>query len=263
MYSLTDKVALVTGAGTGIGQATACLLASKGAKVYICGRREAPLQETCEMITSAGHQAQAITCDVSEEKAVTKMVAEILSDAGKIDILVNNAYTMSAAMLHEQNTQDWHNNFKVSLDGTFFCMREVLKGMYNLQSGAIVNVSSIMAIRVSLAMCGYSAAKAALIGLTQSAAMEAALHQVRINAVVPGIIQTPPTEPLMADPAARKGLENGVPLKRIGAAHEVAQAILFLCSDESSYITGVAMSVDGGQHCQLAATVEMDNFETG
>ncbi len=255
------KIVLITGGGSGIGATTARAFAAQGAHVFICGRRLERLEEVCHIIAGAGGEAEALHCDISDEQAVKDTVQQVMAQAQRLDVLVNNAYSMVGGKIEDLSAEDWHANFRTSLDGAFFTTRSVLPIMRQQRSGSIVNVSSIVACRGGVAMSGYGAAKAALMNFTMSAAMEAAPFGVRVNAVVPGIIHTPPTASMVGDPGIRQALEKGVPLHRIGTPEEVAAAILFLASDAASYITGSSLMVDGGKAAMLDSQADMEDFQ--
>ncbi len=246
---LQDKVAIITGGGQGIGAATAQRFAQEGAKVVICSRRLEPLTAVAEQIRAAGGECLPLSVDVSDEAAVKQLVADTLSEYGRLDIVVNNAVLMVPGMLASHSTKAWHQNFNVSLDGAMFLMREAYPQLKK-NRGAVVNVSSVCARAGSVATAGYSAAKAGVIALSKSAAIEWA-PKIRVNAVVPGAFLTPALETVNPDEETQQATGKTIPLGRIGDPRECANAILFLASDEASYITGSVLNVDGGRMAEL------------
>ncbi|MGL4565776.1 MAG: SDR family NAD(P)-dependent oxidoreductase [Halioglobus sp.] len=247
---LQNKVAIITGAGQGIGAVTACRMAEEGAKVVLAARRLNLLEEVVARIEAAGGTAMACSCDVSDEEAVRQLVATTVQAYGKLDIVVNNAVLMVPGMLANHSTKAWHQNFRVSLDGAMFLMRESFTQL-RANGGAVVNVASVCGLLGSVGTAGYSAAKAGMIALSRNAAIEWGKQGVRVNTVVPGVFLTPPTLGLMPDAAAQEATAKSLPLGRIGDPVECANAILFLASDEASYITGAELVVDGGRIAEL------------
>jgi NAD(P)-dependent dehydrogenase (short-subunit alcohol dehydrogenase family) len=247
---LENKVAIVTGASQGIGAETARRFAEEGASVVLASRRLEQLQAVVDEITAAGGTAKAIACDISDEEAVRQLVGDTVAAFGKLDIIVNNAVLMVPGMLANHDTRAWHQNFSVSLDGAMFLMREAF-GQLHANSGAVVNVASVCALLGSVGTAGYSAAKAAMVALSRNAAIEWGKQNVRVNTVIPGVFLTPPTEGLMPDKASQEATAKSVPIGRIGDPRECANAILFLASDEASYITGAELVVDGGRTAEL------------
>lgn len=246
---LQDKVAIVTGASQGIGEATARRLAGEGAKVVLAARRKEQLQAIVDDIEAAGGSALAHAVDITDEAAVKGLVAAAVNTYGRLDIVVNNAVLMVPGMLASHDTKAWRQNFSVSLDGAMFLMREAYAELAK-QGGAVVNVSSVCGLKGSPGTAGYSAAKAAMLGLSRNAAIEWG-GKVRVNTVIPGAFMTPPTEAVLPDDAAREATARSIPVGRIGDPVECANAILFLASDEASYITGAELVVDGGRTAEL------------
>lgn len=246
---LQDKVAIVTGASQGIGEATARLLAREGAKVVLAARRREHLQAIVDDIEEAGGSALAQPVDITDEAAVRDLVAATVDTFGGLDIVVNNAVLMVPGMLANHDTKAWRQNFLVSLDGAMFLMREAYPELAK-REGAVVNVSSVCGLKGSAGTAGYSAAKAAMLGLSRNAAIEWG-GKVRVNTVIPGAFLTPPTESVLPDEAAREATARSIPAGRIGDPVECANAILFLASDEASYITGAELVVDGGRTAEL------------
>ena len=250
MPRLENKVALITGAGNGVGEATARLFAREGARVALVGRRGDALEAVAAGIREQGGEALAIEADITDESAVRRAVEETVAGFGGLDILVNNANALVPGMLAEHDLQDWRASFGVAVDGPMLLMRESFPQL-SARGGAVVNVSSVCAELATPGVAGYSAAKAALQSLTRNAAIEWASSGVRVNAIVIGIVMTPASEQALPDEASREATARSVPLGRIGTPEEAASAILFLAGDESSYITGAALHVDGGRSIEL------------
>lgn len=251
---LQGKVAFVTGGGTGIGAATAIRFAKEGATVVICGRRQEPLDNVVAQIRSAGGQADAVQVDVSDEAAVTAAIEGAAQRHGRLDVLVNNAMAYSWGGIESTSTAEWHSNFSTSVDGTFWGTRAAMKLMKE-RGGSIINLSSICGLLGTPSMAGYSAAKAAILNFSRAAAAEGALSGIRVNVVIPAVVETPGTAGMLSDAAARKNTEKLIPMGRVGQPDELASAILFLASDEASYITGAALPVDGGRSAVLVTAL--------
>ena len=247
--SMENKVAIVTGAGQGIGAATACKMAEEGAAVMLIGRRIEPLEAVAGTITGQGGKALAQSCDVSDETAVNQAVERCIEVFGGVDCVVNNAVLMVPGMLSNHSTKAWRNNFEVSLDGAMFMMRAAFESLKQ-RGGSVVNVASVCGLAGSVGTAGYSAAKAAMIAMSRNAAIEWAPH-IRCNIVVPGAFLTPATESVMPDEASQKATAASIPLKRICDPAECANAIVFLASEQASYITGQSLIVDGGRTAEL------------
>jgi len=269
---LKDKVALVTGAGSGIGRAIATLFSQEGAHVVVNDLSEKAARETVEVLGAAGSGARAIRADVADSAQVKAMFAEIEREFGSLDVLVNNAGIAgtSAAdrdklreradtrimellsgegirthldVTQEMTDEAWHRMIAVHLNGTFFCTREALRLMSRRDQGAIINMSSVAAWGIE-AVPHYSAAKAGILGFTRAVAREVASRKIRVNAICPGYIDTPMTQP-MSD-LMRKAVVARTPLGRYALPNEVAQTALFLASDDSSFFTGQWLSPNGG-----------------
>ncbi len=251
---LQDKIAFITGGGSGIGAATAERFAEEGARVVICGRRREPLDEVVARIRAAGGQAEAVVADVSDEAAFTAALADCARRHGRLDILVNNAMAYTWGPIEAMSSADWQANFSTSVDGTFWGTRSAMQLMKE-KGGAIVNLSSICGTLGTPWMAGYSAAKAAVINFSRAAAAEGAAHGIRVNVVIPAVVETPATAGMLSDPAAKANTEKLIPMGRVGQARELANAILFLASDEASYVTGAALPVDGGRSAVLVTAL--------
>jgi meso-butanediol dehydrogenase/(S,S)-butanediol dehydrogenase/diacetyl reductase len=251
---MQGKVAFVTGGGSGIGAATAQRLAQEGATVVVCGRRREPLDEVVARIGAGGGKAEAVVADVSNEAGFTAALESAAQRHGRLDVLVNNAMAYTWGSIEEMSTADWHANFSTSVDGTFWGTRSAMRLMKG-KGGAIVNVSSICGQLGTPWMAGYSAAKAAVDNFSRAAAAEGAPHGIRVNVVIPAVVETPATAGMLADEASRRNTEKLIPMGRVGQPEELANAILFLASDEASYITGASLPVDGGRSSVLVTAL--------
>ena len=247
----TGRVAMITGGSEGIGRATARLLAGRGATVIICARRPDKLEDARAEIAAVGH-VETVQLDVSDDQAFTKAIEDAASRHGRLDMLVNNAMSVHYAPIARLTLEHWRKDFAVNADAVFVGTKAAMKIMMAAGRGSIVNISSSCGIRAAPFMASYSASKAALIQFTAVAAMEGAREGVRVNAIVPGQVQTPSTSDFAAkapDVAARTA--DAIPMGRSGQPEELAEAIIFMLSDAASYITGTALPVDGGKASQL------------
>jgi len=243
---LANKVALVTGGGSGIGQAIAERCAREGARVIVAGRTLASVEETVDHITQAGGQAVAVEGDVSEPAAVNAMVRQALDRVGHIDILVNNAGKATGDGIIDMDVETWDLDLSVVLRSVFLCTKAVLPGMVERRQGAIVNIASVNGL-TGLGEEAYSAAKAGMINLTRNLAVRYGSSGVRANCICPATIRTPIWQDVLErDPHVFDRLAQWYPLGRIGEPDDVANAVLFLASDEAAWITGETLTVDGG-----------------
>jgi 3-oxoacyl-[acyl-carrier protein] reductase len=240
-YNLAGKVALVTGGSRGIGRAIASSLYDAGAKVAIVARDEARAKAAAGEL---GERAFAVGADVANAEQVAKAVAETERALGPIDVLVNNAGVTRDGLLVRMSDADWDTVLDANLKGAFNTMKAVTRGMMKRRDGRVINIASVVGITGNAGQANYSASKAGLIGLTQSVARELASRNIRVNAVAPGFIDTDMTRELTDD--QRKKLLEQIPLARLGTGEDVAHAVLFLASDQASYITGQVLVVDGG-----------------
>jgi NAD(P)-dependent dehydrogenase (short-subunit alcohol dehydrogenase family) len=252
---LEGKVAVITGAADGIGRATAILFAREGAKLVLADVNEQGLRESLSLVIKEGGEAIIRRTDVSVEGEVKNLVDLALQAYSRVDILCNNAGIVGGlANLESQDRDDWQKVYAVNVLGAVFATKYLAKHMQERRRGAIVNTASVAGIRSGAGGNAYSASKAALINFTQTAACDLGGFNVRVNAVCPGLIETGMTKPVF-DLAREKGKFNKLgsrcELRRYGRAEEVAYAILFLASDEASYITGQALPVDGGNTASL------------
>jgi len=252
---LKGKVAFVTGGGAGIGAATAKRLAEEGAVVVVCGRSEASLIDVVSEIRENGGTADYRVADVSDEKAFTGAIEAVAQEHGGLDVLVNNAAAFTWGALPDMTTEDWHANFKTTVDGTFWGTRTAMQLMKG-KGGSIVNIASICGVFGTAWMSGYSAAKAAVINFSRAAASEGAADNIRCNVVIPGVVETPATAGMLSDENAKANTAKLIPMKRVGKPEELANAILFMASDESSYVTGATLAVDGGRGSDLYTAMD-------
>ncbi|MGX9176950.1 glucose 1-dehydrogenase [Mesorhizobium sp. BHbdii] len=250
--SFENKVALVTGAASGMGLATAQAFAKAGAAVALADVNETAVRAAADSLTSAGHRAIAIQCDVADMEQVAAMVEKTVAEFGSLDAAFNNAGVQSpVAETADADPKDYDFVMGVNLRGVWNCMKYELLQMRKQGSGAIVNNSSLGGL-VGIAERGiYHASKHGVVGLTKSAGLEYAAKGIRINAVCPGIIETPMvTGMLETQPEAMDALMQVVPIGRLGKAEEIADAVLWLCGDAASFIVGHALPVDGGYTVQ-------------
>jgi len=251
---LHGKVALVTGAGSGIGRAIAVRFAREGARVVVAGQRQPRLDETARIIASAGGTAVAIVCDVADAPQVARLVEDIVTAQGRLDILVNNAARNRPEQAVNERVADlsaewWAATMDVNLTGAFYCCQCAVRAMLRSGGGAIVNIASTSGVTGNWNQSAYVASKHGLVGLTKAIALDYAAHGVRANAICPGFIETErslkfATFNRPAEWRERKLAE--IPLGRLGQPDEVASLAAFLASDEAAYITGAVIPVDGG-----------------
>ena len=243
----TGKVALITGGTSGIGRATAVAFAEQGANVVISGRREAEGAESLSLIQRAGGQGLFVRGDVSEESETEALVAKTLERFGRLDFAFNNAGVGGEGRATMAATADIYNRIMdINVRGVFFSMKHQIPAILGSGGGAIVNNASVLALRPSASSPIYSASKAAVVALTKSAALEFAPQGVRMNAICPAIIETDLTQQLRSDEQSRAFLMSRHPVGRFGRSEEVAASVLYLCSPEASFITGIALPLDGG-----------------
>ena len=242
---LKGKVCLVTGGSKGIGRAIVELFAREGARVYYLSRSEAEDAAVLAAAALAGGGAvKWIACDVADEVQVNAAVEAVVTEAGAVDALVNNAGVTRDGLVFRMSLDDWDAVLRTNLTSAFLVSRAVARHMIKRRSGSIVNVSSVVGIIGNGGQTNYSASKAGLIGFTKSLAREAGSRGVRVNALAPGFIETAMTDKIPAE--AKEKMKAGIPLGRTGQAEDVASAALFLCSDMSAYVTGEVLKVDGG-----------------
>jgi 3-oxoacyl-[acyl-carrier protein] reductase len=243
---LSDKVAIITGASRGIGRFISVALAAQGAKVVVSARNAEALESLTAEIKAQSGEALAVVADVAVEAEAVNLVEQTVATYGKVDILINNAGITRDGLLLRMKSDDWDAVLDTNLKGAFLCTRAVAKYMSKQRSGRIINISSVVGQMGNAGQANYCASKAGLLGLTKSVARELARRNVTVNAVTPGFIVTEMTEK-MTD-KAREAMTEQIPLGRLGEAEDVANAVLFLASDQSSYITGQVLGVNGGMY---------------
>jgi len=244
MGAFEGKVAVVTGAARGIGQAIAKKLAQEGADVAICDLQAEWLAETAGIVQGFGRKALPLAVDVGDSDAVNACISEVVKVFGKVDIMVNNAGITKDTLLVRMSDEDWDAVLRVNLKGTFLFSRAVAKHMMKQRSGAIINIASISGIIGTAGQANYAASKAGVIALTKSTANELAGRGVRANAIAPGFISSKMTDALSED--VRKQYLSRIPLGRFGTVDDIANAVVFLASEQSSYLTGQTLNVNGG-----------------
>jgi 3-oxoacyl-[acyl-carrier protein] reductase len=246
MFSLKEKVAIVTGASQGIGRDTALALAEAGAKVAVAARSEEKLQALVAEIHATGGCAFAVKMDVADPEQVKAGFKQVLEKFGRLDILVNNAAITRDGLSMRMKLDDWEAVLRTNLTGAHLCIQQALPTMMKARVGRIINISSVVASSGNAGQANYVAAKAGLIGLTKAIAIEIASRNITVNAVAPGFVATPMTDVL--PDKVKEELKTRIPLGRMGSARDVAVAIVFLASDEAAYITGHVLNVNGGLH---------------
>jgi 3-oxoacyl-[acyl-carrier protein] reductase len=243
---LSDKVAIVTGASRGIGRAIALALAAQGAKVVASARNAETLTQLVEEIKAEGGDALAVVGDVALEDDANNLVKQAVEAYGQVDVFVNNAGITRDGLLLRMKNDDWDAVLDTNLKGAFLCTRAVAKVMSKQRSGRIINISSVVGEMGNAGQANYCASKAGLLGLTKSVARELARRNVTVNAITPGFITTEMTEDMTEK--AQEAMTEQIPLGRPGSAEDVANAVIFLASDQSAYITGQVLGVNGGMY---------------
>jgi 3-oxoacyl-[acyl-carrier protein] reductase len=244
MFSLKDRVAFVTGASQGIGRATALALAKAGARVVAAARNGEKLAGVVGEISAVGGEALAITMDVADAAQIKAGFREAIEKFGKLDILVNNAAITRDGLAVRMKQEDWDAVLRTNLTGAHLCAQQALSVMMRARYGRIINITSVVAETGNPGQANYVAAKAGLIGLTRALALEIASRNVTVNAVAPGFVTSPMTDPLPQD--VKDALLARIPMARMGCDSEVAAAVVFLASEEAGYITGAVLDVNGG-----------------
>lgn len=244
MKPLENKIALVTGAARGIGQAIALQLAADGADLALCDVKTEWLEGTVAQVKALGRRAEAYAMNVADSAAVGEAVAKIAADFGRIDVLVNNAGITRDTLLIRMSEEDWDAVLDINLKGAFLVTKDVVRHMMKQRSGAIVNIASVVGIMGNAGQANYTASKAGLIALTKTTAKEMGSRNIRVNAVAPGFIRTAMTDQL-PNPV-KEAMLRMVPLGRLGEPSDVAKAVAFLASDAAAYVNGQTLAVCGG-----------------
>ena len=244
MFELNSKCVVVTGAARGLGQAIAIKFAQAGANIALCDLQEDWLSETLEKVKSLGSRAETYGINVADVESVTEGIKAIESDFGQIDVLVNNAGITKDGLLMRMSEEDWDAVLDVNLKGVFLCTKAVMRGMMKQRSGTIVNIASVIGLMGNPGQANYAASKGGVISFTKTVAKELASRNVRCNAVAPGFIRTAMTDLLEEDVQIK--MKELIPLSRFGEPDDVANVVLFLASDASSYVTGQVLSTCGG-----------------
>ncbi|MFH1423570.1 MAG: SDR family NAD(P)-dependent oxidoreductase [Candidatus Nealsonbacteria bacterium] len=249
MANLKNKVAVVTGARRGMGRAHALALAKAGAKVVVADIALEECEKVVQEIKKIKGEAIAIKCNVTKKAEVDAMIQAAVKTWGKLDILVNNAGIAEFAPFLQMTEAEWDKTININLKGYFLCAQTAAKEMVKQKSGAIVNIASVAMGQIGVGfpnLAHYCASKGGIVGMSEAMAIELAPYNIRVNVVSPGAIDTPMIDPIKQDKASMEGILGRVPLRRVGKPEEVANAVLFLASDDSSYITGSVVVVDGG-----------------
>ncbi|MFC1663984.1 SDR family NAD(P)-dependent oxidoreductase [Patescibacteria group bacterium] len=249
MFDLKDKVAIVTGARRGMGKSHVLALAKAGAKVVVSDISEEDCQKVVDEIKKGKGEALALKCDVSQKEKVDELVKKTIEKFGKLDILVNNAGICQFKPFLELTEKEWDTTLDINLKGYFLCAQAAAKEMAKQKSGTIINIASVAMGQQGIGfpnIVHYCASKGGIVGMTEAMALELASYNIRVNAVSPGMIETPMIDPVKSDPKAIKGILTRIPMGRTGKPEEVSNMVLFLASDKSSYMTGSTVIVDGG-----------------
>jgi NAD(P)-dependent dehydrogenase (short-subunit alcohol dehydrogenase family) len=251
MRRLEDKIALVTGAGAGIGRAVAETFAREGARVVVADRDGEAAREVADSITKSNGAAEAETVDVTDTEQVKALMQRLAEKFGRLDVLVNNAGVGERSDFRHLDDAAWDKVWKTNVDGTVRCAREAFDLLKASGKASIINLSSVMATKHTRQMSVYSATKGAVSALSRSLAVEYAPYGIRVNALCPGYVETALIGRYMNNPMIAKALLTQTPLRRFGTPQDIANAALFLASDEAAYITGAGLHVDGGMSTTL------------
>ena len=244
MFDLENKIAVVTGSARGLGQAIAIKLASAGASIALCDLELDWLTESEELIKKIGVDVKSYSVNVADSNSVVDGIKKIESDFGKIDILVNNAGITKDSLLIRMSEDDWDQVLDVNLKGVFLCTKAVMRGMSKRREGSIVNIASVIGLMGNAGQANYAASKGGVISFSKTVAKELASRNVRCNAIAPGFIRTAMTDAL--DLEIQEKMKELIPLGRFGEPEDVANVVLFLASNSSSYVTGQVLSTCGG-----------------
>lgn len=249
MLELKNRVAIITGARRGMGKTHALKLAEAGAKVVVSDISLEDCQRVVSEIEKAGGEAIAIKCDVTKKEEVDEMIKKTIEKFGKIDILVNNAGIAEFKPFLELSEKDWNKTLDINLKGYFLSAQAAAKEMVKQKKGVIINIASVAMGQIGIGfpnIVHYCASKGGIVGMTEAMALELAPYNIRVNAISPGLIETPMIDPIKEDPKTMEALLARIPLQRAGKPEEVSNLVLFLASDKSSYMTGSTVVIDGG-----------------
>jgi 3-oxoacyl-[acyl-carrier protein] reductase len=241
LFSLKDKKALITGASGGIGKELARVLVENDAEVCISGRN---VEELNELKGSLGDKCHIVPCDLSNKNEISELVSKSEKVLGQVDILVNNAGITKDNIFLRMSEQEWEDVLNINLNSTFNILKLITKGMVKRKYGRIINISSVVGATGGAGQVNYAASKAGLIGLTKSLSQELATRNITVNCIAPGFIETPMTEKL--DDNRKDRIISSIPANRIGTPKDLSSAVIFLASQESSYITGQTIHINGG-----------------
>ena len=244
-FSLKNKIAIVTGASQGIGKIIAFELAKSGAHVACISRNKKAIESIVEEITIYGGQASSFACDISDSDTFSEIITEIIKENSRIDILVNNAGITKDSLLMRMSIEQWDDVINTNLKGAFHCTKAVMRYMMKNKFGRIINITSIVGLTGNAGQANYAASKAGLIGMTKSIAKEVASRGITANCIAPGWIETSMTKKLSEE--VKSEFLSHIPVGRIGSPDDIANAVIFLASDEAGYITGQTITVDGGR----------------
>ena len=244
-FSLNNKIAIVTGASQGIGKIIAFELAKSGAHVACISRNKKAIESIVEEITINGGQASSFPCDISDSDTLSEIITEIIKENSRIDILVNNAGITKDSLLMRMSIEQWDDVINTNLKGAFHCTKAVVRYMMKNKFGRIINITSIVGLTGNAGQANYAASKAGLIGMTKSIAKEVASRGITANCIAPGWIETSMTDKLSGE--VKNEFLSHIPVGRIGSPDDIANAVIFLASDEAGYITGQTITVDGGR----------------
>jgi len=249
MNNLKDKVAIITGARRGMGRTDALKLAAAGARVVVSDIDQADCEKVVQEIEKNGGEAIAVKCDVANKSEVDAMVQKTLDKWGRVDILVNNAGIAQFKPFLELTEEDWNKTMDINLKGYFLCAKACLETMIKQKSGVIINIASVAMGQQGFGAAGavhYSASKGGIAAMTEALAVELAPYNIRVNAIAPGLIDTPMVSFAKEDPKAMEAYLSRIPMRRFGKPEEISDLVLFLAGDTSSYITGSVIVADGG-----------------
>lgn len=246
---LKGKVTIITGARRGMGRTHALVLAKAGAKVVVSDISLEDCQKVVEEIEKQGGEALAVKCDVTKKQEIEEMVKRTMKKWKRVDILVNNAGIVQFVPFLEMAEEDWDRTLDINLKGYFLCAQACAKEMAKQKSGVIINIASVVMGQQGIgspSVVHYCASKGGIVAMTEALAVELAPHNIRVNAIAPGMIETPMIDPIKQDPKMMEAMLAQVPMRRVGNPEEVSNLVLFLASDASSYMTGSTVVIDGG-----------------